>query len=704
VQIPLDYYRILGVPLQAEDDLINQAYEDRMLQLPRSEYSQSAIASRQNLIKLAHSVLKDEEIRQQYDDEIFPSHGSAIINGDGNMDMSIDDALSLSETSIANPTIEVDGDLLLGALMMLQELGEYELLLNIAQSFLEGKEPLEEISTDTNQLQSWWQDLILTVISAYLDLAKEKWHQREYENASLYLWAADAILEQQNVFMPIRQEIDSDLQKVRPYEVIELLSKSDSQLVDRQKAIALLQKMLDSREGIEGKKQDQSGLNTDDFLRFLQEVRTYLTPLEQEELFKQESSRPSIAATYLTVNALIVRGFVERKPELIIQAQNILDHLNQYQDVYLEQSICSLLLGNINQAEKLLNHSYETEKVKSIKKLSQGAPDLVPGLIIYAENWLKEELFPQFKNLERESSSVQEYFDDGRLQRALENIAPPEINAIDEEDPLSLLKDYPSEFDQEETPLQASEIPPPNISTPEIEKTEEDSSLVGFSSFLEAEIDDNDEPEEPKNDNLISDTPEDEKEMSSSQNFSSSPMIILFVLLILLGIFSALFYRVFNQSGDANLEISLSQSLIELPEELAGTDSSSQPLSPEMASEIINGWLEAKALATGPDYNLGALDNVLADPFLSIWRGNINTLRNQSAYRRYEHDVTIEEVNINPQNNMEANITARVRENSQYFNNGQLNNQQSYDSNLLVRYDLVRVNNRWLIANSQIIN
>nr|WP_069789349.1 ARC6/PARC6 family protein [Cyanobacterium sp. IPPAS B-1200]OEJ80112.1 hypothetical protein A5482_07390 [Cyanobacterium sp. IPPAS B-1200] len=275
---------------------------------------------------------------------------------------------------------------------------------------------------------------------------------------------------------------------------------------------------------------------------------------------------------------------------------------------------------------------------------------------------------------------------------------------MDEEDPLSLLKDYPSEFDQQETPFQASENNPPNISTPEIEKTEEDSSLVGFSSFLEAEIDDNDEPEEPKNDNLISDTPEDEKETSSSQNFSSSPMIILFVLLILLGIFSALFYRVFNQSGDGNLEISLSQSLIELPEELAAADSSSQPLSPEMASEIINGWLEAKALATGPDYNLGALDNVLADPFLSIWRGNINTLRNQSAYRRYEHDVTIEEVNVNPQNNMEANITARVRENSQYFNNGQLNNQQSYDSNLLVRYDLVRVNNRWLIANSQIIN
>ncbi|MGY6529607.1 MAG: IMS domain-containing protein [Cyanobacterium sp.] len=700
MQIPLDYYRILGVPLQAEDNLIHQAYEDRMLQLPRSEYSQYAIASRQNLIKLAHAVLQDEESRQQYDDEIFPSNGSAIINGDGNMDMSIDDALSLSETSIVTPTIEADGDLLLGALMMLQELGEYELLLNIAQSFLEGKESLEEISTDTNQLQLWWQDLILTVISAYLDLAKEKWHQREYENASLYLLAADAILEQENVFIPIRQEIDSDLQKVRPYEIIELISKADSQLVDRQKAIALLQKMLNSRQGIEGKQPDQSGLNTEDFLRFLQEVRTYLTPLEQEELFKQESSRPSIAATYLTVNALMVRGFVERKPTLIIQAQNILDHLNQYQDVYLEQSICSLLLGNINQAEKLLNHSYESKKVKYIKQLSKGSPDIVPGLIVYAENWFKEELFPHFKNLDKESSSIQAYFNDPRLQRALEQIAPPEIAPMDEQDPLSLLKDYPQEFNPQETPLPSPAIPITSDTSPaEIEEIEEDSSLVGFSSFLEASIDD-DESAEP----FVMDDSLEEKEETSSTNSFSSPMMILVVLLILLGIFSVLFYRLFNPFREDSLEIVLNQPLIELPEELVAEDASQAPLSAVSALEIVNGWLEAKALATGPDYNLGALENVLADPFLSIWRGNINTLRNQNAYRRYDHDVTIEEVNINPQNNMEANITARVRENSQYFSNGQLNNQQSYDSNLLVRYELIRVNNRWLIRNSQIIN
>lgn len=708
MQIPLDYYRILGVPLQAEDDLINQAFEDRMVQMPRSEYSQYAIASRQNLIKLAHSVLQNEESRQQYDDQIFPSNAAAIINGDGDMDMSIDEAMTLSETSIPNPTIDVEGDLLLGALMMLQELGEYELVLNIAQSFLEGKEPLEQISSETNELQSWWQDLILTVISAYLDLAKEKWHQKEYENASLYLLSADAILEQQNVFNHIRQEIDNDLQKVRPYEIIELLTKPRSQLVDRQKAIALLQKMLDSRGGIEGQKQDQSGLTTDDFLRFLQEVRTHLSPLEQEELFKQESQRPSLAATYLTVNALIVRGFVERKPELIIQAENILVHLNQYQDVYLEQSICSLLLGNITKAENLLNQSYETEKVDYIKNLSQGSPDLVPGLILYTENWFKNEIFPQFKNLDRESLSVQEYFNNPRVEKALEQIAPPEMPPMDEEDPLSLLK-YPPENDDitEEETTSIPSLPSPDLSktSPSLEEDHEDSELLGLSSFLEAEID-TEESEEETTPSMgeTMETDPDEEEIPPSNSFKSS-LIGLLIVLVLLGIFSTLLYRVFNQTGSDELQISLGESLIELPEELSNQESTTEePLSPQTALELVNGWLEAKALGTGPDYNVGALEGVLTDPLLSIWRGNISILRNDGAYRRYEHDVTIEGVNVNPQNNMEANITARVRESSQYFNNGVLDNQRSYEENLLVRYDLIRVNNRWLIRNTEIIN
>jgi DnaJ-class molecular chaperone len=67
VRIPLDYYRILGLPIQATAEQRSQAYRDRTLQLPRREYSEAAIASRKQLLDEAYAVLCDPEQRSAYD-------------------------------------------------------------------------------------------------------------------------------------------------------------------------------------------------------------------------------------------------------------------------------------------------------------------------------------------------------------------------------------------------------------------------------------------------------------------------------------------------------------------------------------------------------------------------------------------------------------------------------------------------------------
>jgi hypothetical protein len=43
VRIPLDYYQILGVTIQAQSSQLEQAYSDRLLQQPRREYNEQAI-------------------------------------------------------------------------------------------------------------------------------------------------------------------------------------------------------------------------------------------------------------------------------------------------------------------------------------------------------------------------------------------------------------------------------------------------------------------------------------------------------------------------------------------------------------------------------------------------------------------------------------------------------------------------------------
>ena len=103
--------------------------------------------------------------------------------------------------------------------------------------------------------------------------------------------------------------------------------------------------MLKERGGIEGKGNDHSGLNTDDFIRFIHQIRDYLSTEEQQILFESESRRPSPVAAYLAACALLSKGFTQRQPRFIVQARQFLTRLGTRQDMYLELSICALLLG-----------------------------------------------------------------------------------------------------------------------------------------------------------------------------------------------------------------------------------------------------------------------------------------------------------------------------------------------------------------------
>ncbi len=67
MRIPLDYYRILGIPTQTDLTQLEQAYRDRLQQLPQREYSDLAIASRKELITVAYQVLSDPVLKDEYD-------------------------------------------------------------------------------------------------------------------------------------------------------------------------------------------------------------------------------------------------------------------------------------------------------------------------------------------------------------------------------------------------------------------------------------------------------------------------------------------------------------------------------------------------------------------------------------------------------------------------------------------------------------
>ena len=432
MRIPLDYYRILGLPIQATAEQRSQAYRDRALQLPRREYSEAAIASRKQLLDEAYAVLSDPEkcavydasfLAKTYEQQQDQSSASFTSGTNKAVDGHID---------LHTPSIEIKTEQLVGALLILQELGEYELVLKLGQPYLGTR---DSISLDKGRLGDPHiirPDIVLTVALACLELGREQWQQGQYENAATSLESGQEILLREGLFPAVRGEIQADLYKLRPYRILELLALPEENLGERRNGLRLLQEMLQERLGIDGTGDDQSGLSIDDFLRFIQQLRGYLSAAEQQNLFEAEARRPSAVATYLAVYALLARGFAQRQPALIARAKQMLMRLGRRQDVHLEQSVCALLLGQTEEASKALELSQEYEPLAFIREHSQGAPDLLPGLCLYGERWLQKSVFPHFRDLRNQKASLKEYFADEQVQAYLESLPEPASDSNNE--------------------------------------------------------------------------------------------------------------------------------------------------------------------------------------------------------------------------------------------------------------------------------
>ncbi|MGB7486449.1 MAG: DnaJ domain-containing protein, partial [Phormidesmis sp.] len=410
MRIPLDYYRILGLPIQATAEQLQQSHRDRTLQVPRREYSELAIDARRQLIDRAYEVLGNSARRAEYDQAFL----SKTKGGPGK------EAESVNDPDANVPTIEVEDPLLIGALLILLELGEYELVLRLGRAYI--KRDASTIEGQKLKEQPALPDIILSLAVACLELGREEWQQNHYEHAAESLETGRELLLKEDLLPVLRAEIQADLYKLRPYRCLDLISRPLDQKQSRREGINLLRSMLQDRGGIDGADDDLSGLGVDDFLRFVQQLRGYLTAAEQQEIFEAEAQRPSAVGTYLAVYALLARGFAQHQPALIRRAKQMLLRLSGRQDVHLEQAVCAVLLGQTEEASRSLELSQEFDPLAFIREHSQGSPDLLPGLCLYAENWLQQEVFPFFRDLDQAQSTLKDYFADSAVQTYLENI------------------------------------------------------------------------------------------------------------------------------------------------------------------------------------------------------------------------------------------------------------------------------------------
>lgn len=474
MRIPLDYYQILGV---TESDLsdLEQAYRDRLLQLPRQEYSDAAIESRKRLINVAYQVLSDPAQRAQY----VTALAEAATQVEGTLAREGNCAPS---PFFRRPELDIATEHFLGGLLILFELGEYEEINSICMPYLGNNgrssnsgslhpQPIvltpsgnvrQELTASenlhselTNRLEPLpisklkqtangshiiplKPDIVLAMVSSFWELGEREWRDGCHEEAVIHYETAKKILIQEDLFPHIQGEVDRRLDRLRPYRISSLVALPLDRHEQRRQGIQFLEELLESACNNEVKCQERFGLNSESTIPFIHETLPHLTAAEQRNLFSQ-LARDShqlgakalnvmqLACTYLHVHALIVQGFAYRNPQLIYTAQQILLYrLSQRIDVTIEQAICALLLGQTEEADRILATAGESAASIVIRQQSQGLPNLLRGLCWYIESWLKDEAFPCFRDLVTSDPSLDAYFNDPDVQDFADRVPTPD--------------------------------------------------------------------------------------------------------------------------------------------------------------------------------------------------------------------------------------------------------------------------------------
>lgn len=756
--------------MAASDEQLRQAYSDRIVGLPRREYSSSAIAYRKKFIEEAYVVLSDPKQRKEYD-RVYLTNAytpeDERYGGVAVKKMTPGVQADIESNALG---IDISQDELIGALMLLQELGEYEQVLNLGRPYLvnqngkvagnSGQPSIQAQLTPEQNAQR--PDVVLTVALACLELGREQWQQAHYENAAVSLETGLELLSNEGLFQNVQAEIEADLHRLRPYRILELLALPLEKTAERQQGLQLLQEVLQQRGGIDGAGKDESGLNVDDFLRFIQQLRHYLTCSEQHKLFEQESQRPSAVATYLAVYALIARGFTQRQPALIRQAKQMLIQLGKRQDVHLEQSLCALLLGQTQEATRALELSQEYEALAFIRENSQDSPDLLPGLCLYSETWLHSEVFPHFRDLKERQASLKEYFADEQVQAYLEGL--PRDNQVNKTSPQPSPQSQPNNQNTQntqnvnnsnvvyrqfnhrrQTPPGYAQKTTPNTSSqpsnvahinnetphsvgplPTTERLRGGNNTQNGSARAMATASrppqtngrrKRKQSEIPNGQLEGAPRPRVARRRSTPSNLQKRTRLIwlifgslsgLLVLWLLLGAAVGLLQNLFSPEPTLEgeqLSIQIDRPPIKIPTANSQPILDNGALTKVTAEEIVRNWLSIKGQALGQNHNIQSLNNILTGTALALWRNIAQQVKQKNHYRTFDHsNLSIESVDTVPGNNNQAAIEATVTEQARFYQNGKINERRSYNDTIKVRYMVSKIGGKWRIKEMSVLS
>lgn len=668
VVIPLNYASMLGLKGRDLylDPIINSAYDELFHQSLNPGYSAIAKLGKEKILFAAREALRSVRGR----------------------------------VSLVHPDVTIEPVLLPGSMALLNQLGHYELVLQMAEQVKNiSKRDLKASNKGT--LQEYQRDVALGAALANCGLAKSALEGGSVSLGYARLDEAFTIMKDNggsSLSPELYADISQALVDLRSDAVVDTLREplDLGQVTNRKSAIGSFVNML---------KGSQPGITPD----FVSRVLSHMTSIEIVECMdwvkittlsnnKKNPWCTGDITMYVGV-AHLVAGFAYRRPYLVAKARRIfaLAH-NRQADIAIPLAVSEILLGETDAAIGILvederlglklrgaahlqqqnNRAHPTDTlperddVMSYIRYNSPNPskDVLPGVCMFVQLWLSAVAFPRIRDTKERpvSPSLADYFEAPGTARYLMSKSKGLSGTVGSV--VEFLKGHTARLI--------------NVATASIQTA----SKLPLGAWA-----------------ALQSSTHDSKHFVQKNMFNIvGAMAGLYIMLQLGGMMTQRGTLAANTGGKSATSLSKKKLNSKKYSKLSDRSQNSvvdTELSKMDAQDLIKSWLDIKAEAMGPRHNLQQLGDILADPMLSAvsseakeasksgWFWNIKPLK-----------VRVESMGM--QSDGSLLVIAMVDENADLWaTNGKKGD--SYKTSYKVEYTLVKEKKTWKISSALVI-
>ncbi|XVE94611.1 hypothetical protein REPUB_Repub02eG0023500 [Reevesia pubescens] len=707
VSIPLDFYKVLGAETHFLGDGIKRAYEARVSKPPQYGFSQETLISRRQILQAACETLANPGSRRNYNQGLIDDERDTIIT-------------------------QVPWDKVPGALCVLQEAGETEVVLLIGESLLRERLP-----------KMFKQDVVLAMALAYVDFSRDAMalNPPDFIGGCEVLERALKLLQEEgasSLAPDLQSQIDETLEEITPRCVLELLALplDDEYRTKREEGLHGVRNILWAVGG-GGAAAIAGGFTREDFMN---EAFLFMTAAEQVDLFAATPSNIPAESfeVYGVALALVAQAFLSKKPHLIRDADNLFHQLQQTRittlgnpvslytpvenreiDFALERGLCSLLVGELDECHSWLGLDSDGSPYRNLSIVgfilenSKDDDDRdLPGLCKLLEAWLMEVVFPRFRDTKGIQFKLGDYYDDPTVLRYLERLegvggsplaAAAAIVRIGAEATAALdhVKASVIQALQKVFPLRGSE---------ESVRHQSDGEMNGFSPAVENE-ETLDKPDQ-EDSAILAENPGissleemyEEETITDKIKDASIKIMSAGVVIGLMTLVGLKFLPRRSSSSVMGKEISSAMASNVINE--GSVDENSLQELPRMDARIAEGivrkWQNIKSQAFGPDHRLDKLPEVLDGQMLKTWTDRAAEVAHLGWIYEYSLlNLTIDIVTLSLDGQravVEATLAESTRLTDVHHPENNASNVQSYTT----RYEISSSKSGWKITEGSV--